>query len=131
MWICFVLLIPFAFSKMNFDIFQESSDEDGKNLKDIPEAFGSKANVRVSVVSQESESKEDDSEESANDSGKNSDKEKNEKESRKSRNSAASNNGSIKSVSVSKLGAKEPKSDKDRIKAATMTTSKKVGIDIN
>ena len=82
--------------------------------------------MRVSVVSQESDSKEDDSEESANDSGKNSDKEKDEKERKRGRNSAASINGSIKSVSVSKLGAKEPKSDQDRIKAATMTTSKKV-----
>ena len=43
-------------------IFQEASIEEGKNLKNVPEAFGSKANVRVSVVSQESESKDDDSE---------------------------------------------------------------------
>ena len=107
-------------------LFQESSDDDGKNIKDIPVAFGSKANVRVSVVSQESESKEDDSEESANDSGKNSDKEKTEKVGRKKRNSATSNNGSIKSLSVSKLGAKEVKSDKEKLKTATMSTSKKV-----
>ena len=112
----------------SYSLFQESSDEDGKNIKDLPVAFGSKANVRVSVVSQESESKEDDSEESANDSGKNSDKEKTEKVGRKKRNSATSNNGSVKSLSVSKLGAKEVKSDKEKLKAATMSTSKKVKI---
>ena len=82
--------------------------------------------MRVSVVSQESESKDDDSEESANDSGRNGDKEKNEKEVRKKRNSATSNNGSVKSFSVIKLGVKEIKSDKEKIKAATMSTSKKV-----
>ena len=48
------------------------------------------------------------------------------KETWKKRNSATSNNGSVKSFSVSKLGAKEVESDKDKIKAATMSTSKKV-----
>ena len=90
----------FKHNSLIYYIFQESSDEDGKNLKNIPEAFGSKANVRVSVVSQESESTDDDSEESANDSGKNGEKEKSEKEARKKRNSATYNKGSVKSFSV-------------------------------
>ena len=60
-----IILIMYLFKYFSaiFFSFQESSDEDGKNFKDLPEVVGSKANVRVSVVSQESESKDDDSEE--------------------------------------------------------------------
>ena len=97
---------------------QESSDEDGKDFKVVPEAFGSKANVRVSVVSQDSESKDGESEESVDETSKHSDKEKTWKGGRKKRLSEPS--------SVGNNAEKDLKSDKEKLKAGVMSNSKKV-----
>ena len=78
---------------------QDSSEDDGKVARrDVPVAFGSRSNSKS-----ESESKGDDSE-SGGDAGKAEDAGK----------------------KTRKTSEKEVKSDKEKIKAATMTTPKKV-----
>ena len=59
------LILPCICSTLSHQFPNFSGDEDEKNFKDITEAVGSKVDVRVSVVSQESESKDYDSEESS------------------------------------------------------------------